>query len=103
MKKEETGTHIRLSEDTDTHNSLGEYTHKELSDLISEGKENLSDIILFTDDSTQEPVIDIFVFTGEEQAPLAQTNTQSGFNSERRDLYGNQRGSCNRQKIQEAS
>lgn len=66
-KKEETGTNIRLSEDT--HNLLGEYTHKELSDLISEGKENLRDIILFTDDNTQESVIDIFVFTGEEQAP----------------------------------
>ena len=66
-KKEETGTNIRLSEDN--HGSLGEYAHDDLSNLISEDKENLSDIILFTDDDIQECIKDICVFTGEEQAP----------------------------------
>lgn len=66
-KKEENGTHIRLSEDT--HSSLGEYTHVELSDLISEDEENLYEIILLTDADTQESIKDILIFTGEEQAP----------------------------------
>lgn len=66
-KKEENGTYIRLSEDT--HSVLGEYTHDELSDLLSEGEENLSDIILFPDDDTQMSIKNIFVFTGEEQEP----------------------------------
>ena len=66
-KKEETGTNIRLSEDI--HSVLGEYTHDELSGLISEGEENLSEIILFTDDDTQTSIKDIFVFTGEEHEP----------------------------------
>ena len=66
-KKEETGTNIRLSEDT--HNSLCEYTHDELSNLISEDEEYLCDITLFTDDDTRDSIKDTLLFTGEEQAP----------------------------------
>ena len=66
-KKEETGTYISLSEND--HESLSEYTYDELTNLICEGEEDLSTIVLFTNEEKQESIKDIFIYIDREQAP----------------------------------
>lgn len=51
------------------HESLSEYTYDELTNLICEGEEDLSTIVLFTNEEKQESIKDIFIYIDREQAP----------------------------------